>query len=95
MRLYDVSQMPVLERGTLVGIVDESDLLVAALAGDFGRPVRDVMSTKLETLAPSASIADLVAVLDRGLVGVVVDKGALFGIVTRIDLVNYLRRRIA
>ena len=95
MRLYDVSQMPVLDRGALVGIVDESDLLVAALAGDFGKPVREVMSTKLETLAPSASIADLVAVLDRGLVGVVVDKGALFGIVTRIDLVNYLRRRIA
>jgi cystathionine beta-synthase len=95
MRLYDVSQMPVLDRGALVGIVDESDLLVAALAGDFDRPVRDVMSTKLETFAPSASIADLVAVLDRGLVGVVVDKGALFGIVTRIDLVNYLRRRIA
>lgn len=95
MRLYDVSQMPVLDRGTLVGIVDESDLLVAALAGDFGKPVREVMSTKLETLVPSASIADLVAVLDRGLVGVVVDKGALFGIVTRIDLVNYLRRRIA
>jgi len=95
MRLHDVSQMPVLDRGALVGIIDESDLLVAALAGDFGKPVRDVMSTKLETLAPSASVAELVAVLDRGLVGVVMDKGALFGIVTRIDLVNYLRRRIA
>ncbi|NVB85100.1 MAG: pyridoxal-phosphate dependent enzyme [Kofleriaceae bacterium] len=97
MRLHDVSQLPVLDRGALVGILDESDLLVAALAGDhaFGKSVRDVMSTKVETLAPNASIADLVAVLDRGLVGVVVDRGALFGIVTRIDLVNYLRRRIA
>lgn len=95
MRLHDVSQMPVLDRGALVGIVDESDLLVAALAGDFTKPVRDVMSTKLETLAPTASIEDLVRVLDRGLVGVVVEKGSLFGIVTRIDLVNYLRRRIA
>jgi cystathionine beta-synthase len=52
------------------------------------------MSTKVETLPSSASIPELVAVLDRGLVGVVVDKGALFGIVTRIDLVNYLRRRV-
>lgn len=96
MRLHDVSQMPVLERGALAGIVDESDLLVAALAGDkaFDRPVRDIMSTKVETLAPSASIQDLVRVLDRGLIGVVVDRGALFGIVTRIDLVNYLRRRV-
>jgi hypothetical protein len=32
-------------------------------------------------------------VLDAGMVGVVVEKGSLFGLVTRIDLVNYLRRR--
>jgi cystathionine beta-synthase len=97
MRLHDVSQMPVLDRGALVGIVDESDLLVAALAGGtaFDKSVKDVMSTKLETLPPSATIDELVGVLDRGLVGVIVDRGALFGIVTRIDLVNYLRRRIA
>jgi cystathionine beta-synthase len=88
--------MPVLERGALVGIIDESDLLVAALDGGkaFDRPVRDLMSRKVETLAPTASIQDLVAVLDRGLIGVVVDNGALFGIVTRIDLVNYLRRLV-
>jgi cystathionine beta-synthase len=97
MRLQDVSQQPVLDRGALVGIIDESDLLVAELAGGkpFDKPVKDVMSTKLETLSPSATIDELVGVLDRGLVGVIVDRGALFGIVTRIDLVNYLRRRIA
>jgi cystathionine beta-synthase len=95
MRLHDVSQMPVLDKGVLVGIIDESDLLVSALAGHFDRSVRDVMTTKLETLPPGASIADLTAVLDRGLVGVIVDGGALYGLVTRIDLVNYLRRRIA
>ena len=96
MRLHDVSQMPVLAGGQLVGIIDESDLLVAALAGDkaFEKPVREIMSTKVETLAPTASIQDLVDVLDRGMIGVVVDRGALFGIVTRIDLVNYLRRRV-
>jgi cystathionine beta-synthase len=96
MRLHDVSQMPVLEKGSLVGIIDESDLLVAALAGgkSFDKPIRDVMSTKVETLAPGASVQDLVATLDRGLVGVIVDRGTLFGIVTRIDLVNYLRRRV-
>lgn len=96
MRLHDVSQMPVLAGGALAGIIDESDLLVAALAGgkSFDKPIRDVMSTKVETLAPGASIQDLVATLDRGLVGVIVDNGALYGIVTRIDLVNYLRRRV-
>ncbi|HEU4735251.1 MAG TPA: cystathionine beta-synthase [Kofleriaceae bacterium] len=97
MRLHDVSQLPVLDRGALMGIIDESDLLVAALAGDgaFERPVRDIMTTRVETLTPQAPLSELVRVLDAGMVGVVVEKGSLFGLVTRIDLVNYLRRRAA
>ncbi len=97
MRLHDVSQLPVLERGALVGIVDESDLLVAALANGnaFDKVVSEVMSTKVETLPPSAPLADLVSLLDRGMIGVIVSQNALFGLVTRIDLVNYLRRRAA
>ncbi len=97
MRLHDVSSLPVLDRGALTGIVDESDLLVAALAGDraFERPVRDIMTTKVETLPPEAPLSELVRVLGSGMIGVVVEKGSLFGLVTRIDLVNYLRRRAA
>jgi cystathionine beta-synthase len=96
MRLHDVSQLPVMDRGALTGIIDESDLLVAALHGDhaFDRPVREVMTTKVETLPPEAPLAELVRVLDAGMVGVVVEHGVLFGLVTRIDLVNYLRRRV-
>jgi cystathionine beta-synthase len=97
MRLHDVSQLPVMDRGALMGIVDESDLLVAALASDraFERPVRDVMSSKVETLPPEAPLSELVRVLGEGMVGVIVDHGSLFGLVTRIDLVNYLRRQAA
>jgi cystathionine beta-synthase len=96
MRLHDVSQLPVLERGALVGVIDETDLLREELSGDraLGRAVRDVMSPRLETLSASASLDELVAVLDRGLVGIILDRGVLYGIVTRIDLVNYLRRRV-
>ncbi|MDX2087051.1 MAG: pyridoxal-phosphate dependent enzyme [Kofleriaceae bacterium] len=94
MRLHDVSQLPVLEGGALVGIIDESDLLVAAMTS-FDRRVDDVMTSKVETLAPDAPFEELVRVLDRGMVGVILDRGELFGLVTRIDLVNYLRRRHA
>ena len=96
MRLHDVSQLPVMERGALVGIVDETDLLRDEIGGDpmLDRPVRDVMTTKLETLPATAPLEQLVAVLDRGLVGIVMDGDVLYGLVTRIDLVNYLRRRI-
>lgn len=55
---------------------------------------RDCKRCNIATLAPSASLEQLVAVLDRGLVGVIVDGETLLGLVTRIDLVNYLRRRV-
>jgi cystathionine beta-synthase len=97
MRLHDVSQLPVLEGARLVGIVDESDLLIAALddAGAFQRSVRDVMSSKVETLAPSASVRELLPLFERGMVGIVVDGDELLGLITRVDLLNYLRRRVS
>jgi cystathionine beta-synthase len=99
MRASDVSQLPVLEGKKLVGIIDESDLLLAALgdaargAASFERPVAEVMSLEVETLPPTAGVHQLLPLFDRGMVGIVVDKGELLGLVTRVDLLNYLRRR--
>lgn len=99
MRASDVSQLPVLEDRKLVGIVDESDLLLAALgdaargAASFERPVREVMSPRVETLPPTAGVHQLLPLFDRGMVGIVVDGDELLGLVTRVDLLNYLRRR--
>jgi len=97
MKLYDVSQLPVLEGDRVVGMVDESDLLVAAL-DDTSRlraPVRDVMSTRLHTVPPSTPIRELMPLFEAGLVPLVVDGGELVGLVTKIDLLNYLRRRLS
>ncbi len=100
MRAYDVSQLPVIDpsRGALVGIVDESDVLVAASSGEggFARAVADVMSSRVETLEPGAPIAALLPLFEQGKVGVVVEpgSGALVGLVTRVDLINHLRRKL-
>jgi cystathionine beta-synthase len=99
MRASDVSQLPVLEGRRLVGIVDESDLLLAALgdatrgAASFERPVSQVMSLRMETLPPTAGVHQLLPLFDRGMVGIVVEGDELLGLVTRVDLLNYLRRR--
>jgi cystathionine beta-synthase len=97
LRLYDVSQLPVLDDGRIVGILDESDLLIAATrdAGAFKGPVRTVMTRKLVTLQMNATIEQLLPVLDRGMVAIVVDGDRFLGLVTRIDLLNYLRRKVA
>ena len=48
MRLSDVSQLPVLAENKVIGIVDESDILLAVYThhGQFSDPVRSAMSAK-------------------------------------------------
>jgi cystathionine beta-synthase len=94
MRLADVQQLPVLEGGKLVGVIDESDLLMRMQADGnrYGDTVATAMSTKLQTLAPDSSIDELRGVLDSGLVAIVADGAGFHGLITRFDLLNHLRK---
>jgi cystathionine beta-synthase len=95
MKLYDVSQLPVLEGDRIVGLVDESDLLLAVIENParFDEPVSAAMTTNIETIAAGAPIAALRRVFDKDFVAVVVDGERFLGLITRIDLLNHLRRR--
>ena len=96
MRVADVSQVPVIEDGRPVGILDESDLLFAVHADEsrFRLPVRTAMTSKLETVPVCASLETVVGVLDRGLVALVMDSNRFLGLITRSDLLAHLRRRL-
>ncbi len=96
MKLYDVSQLPVLEGDKIVGILDESDVLLTIHDDEsaFRRPVRDSMTEKLVTVPRSAPLSSLFTLLDRGLVAIVCDGSTFLGLITRIDVLNYLRRRM-
>jgi cystathionine beta-synthase len=97
MRAADLAQLPVLAHGALVGILDESDLLLAVQndAAQFTSPVGATMTTRLETLHPSAGLAALRDTLDRGLTAVVADGTTFHGLITRFDLLNHLRRTLS
>jgi cystathionine beta-synthase len=96
MKLYEVSQLPVIDGERLVGIIDESDLLVAinADATAFREPVRRAMVTKVETIAPSAPLEELLPIFARDHVAVLERDGKFIGLITRIDFINHLRRRL-
>jgi len=96
MKLYEVSQLPVLVDDRVVGIIDESDLLMATI-GDpakFAEPVHSAMSKRVETVEASAPFESLMPVFDRGHVVVVVDGSRFLGLITRIDLINHLRSKV-
>jgi cystathionine beta-synthase len=97
MRLTDVSQLPVLEGERLTGVIDESDLLMRVHDDPtrFSSTVDQAMTRKLEIVAPDAPLAQLEDVLDRGLVAIIADRRHFYGLITRFDLLNHLRRSLS
>ena len=94
MRDSAVSQLPVVDkRGRAVGIIDESDLLVTVHRepSKFNDLVKKAMTDQLETLPPDAKLNDLLGVFDRGRVAIVRDDNKFLGLITRTDLLSYLR----
>lgn len=95
-KLNDVSQLPVLQGDQIVGLIDEYDMLMAVSRGEshFRDVVSKHMTTVLETLEPSRSLDDVLKILDRDHVALIVEKGHFHGIITRIDILNSLRRKL-
>jgi len=94
MKLYDVSQLPVLDGDRCVGIIDESDILWAIhhRQENFQDAVSSAMTSVIETISCKAAIEDLVPIFRRDLTAIVVDGDQFLGLITRIDLLNHLRR---
>jgi len=97
MRQADVSQLPVMQDDRLVGILDDSDI-VHVLDTDeltrearFAKPVRSAMATDLDTLQVGETLDDLIPIFDRDRVAILLDGDDFVGLITRVDLINYLR----
>jgi len=97
MKLYDISQLPVLDDSDhVIGIIDESDVLMKVIEDEtrFKEPVRKAMTRRLDTIQVDRPVTDLIPIFDRGHVAIVLDGDRFLGLITPIDLLNYLRRRM-
>lgn len=95
MKLYDVSQLPVIKSGNIVGFIDESDVLLAVGEDSkrFEHPVSTAMVTELASVDVNDSVDELMPIFQNDYVAIVKDGDQFLGLITRVDLLNYLRRK--
>jgi cystathionine beta-synthase len=95
MRKYDVSQLPVVEEGHVLGTVHDDTVMKKLLTKQvsFNQPVQEVMDAPLPTIDAQSGLSELY----RQLVGdhnavVVVKKGQAFGVLTKMDVISHLSK---
>jgi cystathionine beta-synthase len=97
MRSHDVSQVPVVMDGKIVGILDEHDILAHVEGHEqfrtqqFRDPVRTAMTARLKTVQVSDALDKLPPIFERNEVAIVCEGEKFVGLITRIDLINHLR----
>jgi cystathionine beta-synthase len=90
------SQLPVMDEGKLVGIVTE-DTIIQYVFNDptlMNAPVGDAMESAFIQLPRETSVNNLVAMLHVQPYAAVMDSDHFLGLITRADVLNYLRRQI-
>ena len=78
-----------------MGILDESDLLlaIAESAERFSEPVSSAMVTELTEVDVRAEVSELMPIFEKDFVAIVKDGARFLGLITRVDLLHYLRRK--
>lgn len=95
MERHGVSQLPVTKGDTLVGTVSEATVVRHLSSGEnvFNSTVSEVMDESLPVVPPSTGVDEVSELMSRGYPAVlVVDKGKMVGIVTKIDLIIHRSR---
>jgi cystathionine beta-synthase len=96
MKGADVSQLPIIQDGRLVGILDESDLVHVMNTDEitrqerFAKPVSSAMTRDLDTVQVGEPLDALIPLFDRDRVAIILDGETFVGLITRSDLINHL-----
>lgn len=97
MKSHGVSQVPLFDGGKIGTIVHESDILRAVSSGEAAleAPARDVASPIAGLIYPKARLEELFHIFETDHVGVVIDGNEVCGVISRIDLIDFLAKRSA
>lgn len=95
LRQHGISQVPIVdESGRPTGIIHEIDVLHALQSGkaQLGAPASTIVQPLGGLIYPKARIEELYRIFETDRVAIVVDANAVVGIVSKIDLIDYMSR---
>jgi len=97
MKRFDVSQLPVVAGERLVGMISEVDLLSYLLEGGHGLddPITPIVDPAPPVVTPETPVDGLAETFLNANAAVVVDGGRVTGIVTKIDVIDHLARKLS
>lgn len=98
MKKNDISQLPVLSKGKMLGIVTEVDLLKYMVTGRhrLNDSIKSLVETNYLKASPGTALSDLSQKFSatESNVAMVLDNGEkVVGIITKIDIIDYLAKR--
>ena len=93
LKSHGFSQLPVLQDGSLVGLISELDLLNYLVRGEAkaDHPIADLIDREFAVVEPSSSAALVSELFSQGKVCVVMEGGDVRGILTKIDLIDHIK----
>ncbi|HZU82126.1 MAG TPA: cystathionine beta-synthase [Polyangiaceae bacterium] len=92
-----ISQLPVVEGGKLRGIVGEVDLLRHLVSGHktLDSPIDELVEGDYATVTPNTKLELLQSLLSEAKVAIVEEADQVVGIITKIDLIDFLAHDVA
>lgn len=95
---FGISQIPVLDKGKLTGILTESDVLqkLVSRKAKESTTVAEVMVRRVSTVHMHAPSSELPRIFERGEVAIVINEAdEVISIVTKLDLIEVLAKNVA
>jgi len=89
-RKYEISQLPVIDNGKLIGYITEVDILDALMKGDKNAKSKEIMKETPPTIDTKANMSMISNLLKFYPMVLVVEKGEILGIITKSDMIKKL-----
>jgi cystathionine beta-synthase len=95
MREHDISQVPVIEGGEVVGSISETRILEILVSDPVAKlkPVAEYMEKPFPVISEDASIDEIAHNMDHQTPAILVRRGPGFDIITKSDLIFFLTRQ--